>query len=90
MDASHQKEFIITYTGTMADYYRPQVFLQALKQTVQNFPEVPFCFRFAGVLAGSIRNEMEGLGLLSITEDLGYVSHEKAVQLLFLQRYCCL
>lgn len=83
VNAAPQKEFIITYTGTMADYYRPQVFLQALKQTVQKFSDVSFRFRFAGVLAGSIRNEIEAADLLSITEDMGYVSHEKAVQLLF-------
>ena len=82
VDAAPQKEFVITYTGTMADYYRPQIFFQALRQAVQSFPEVSFRFRFAGVLAGSIRTEMEVLGLLSITEDMGYVSHEQAVKLL--------
>ncbi|GAA4754864.1 glycosyltransferase family 4 protein [Flavisolibacter ginsenosidimutans] len=81
--AAPQKEFVITYTGTMADYYRPQVFIESLKHTTQKFPGVSFRFRFAGVLAGSIRNEIDAAGLLSITEDMGYVPHEKAVQLLF-------
>jgi glycosyltransferase involved in cell wall biosynthesis len=80
--APKQKEFVITYTGTMADYYRPQVFIEALALTVQNFPDVPFRFCFAGVMAGSIRCELEAAGLLPILEDRGYLSHEKAVQLL--------
>ncbi len=78
-----QTEFVITYTGTIADYYKPEVFIEAFSQVVKKFSDVPFRLRFAGVLAGSIRSEIKAAGLLSITEDMGYLSHEDAVQLLF-------
>lgn len=77
-----QTEFIITYTGTIAGFYQPEVSIEALKTVVQAFPQVPFRLRFAGVLSGSIKSLIVSLGLDSIFEDIGYVSHKEAVALL--------
>lgn len=77
-----QTAFAITYTGTIADFYRPEVFVEALSTVVQTFPEVPFRLRFAGVLSRSIRSLIVSSGLEPILDDLGYVSHKQAVELL--------
>lgn len=77
-----QDAFVIAYTGTIADYYQPQVFIAALKNTVKKFPEVLIRFRFAGVLADNIRADLDRAGLLPLTEELGYVSHKEAIRVL--------
>lgn len=77
-----QNRFVITYTGTMAGYYQPEVFIEALRRVVQKFPAVPFRFCFAGVMAESIRAEITAAGLTAIVDDRGYLPHQKAVELL--------
>ena len=77
-----QKEFIITYTGTIADFYQPEVFIQALKAVVAKFPNVPFRLRFAGVLSDDIKTKITDVGLAPLLEDLGYLSHQQALQLM--------
>lgn len=77
-----QEQFIITYTGTIADYYQPEIFLTALKKTKDKFPDVSFRLRFAGIVSGSIKNFILASGLETCFEDLGYVSHAEVIQLL--------
>ncbi|NTS42209.1 glycosyltransferase family 4 protein [Flavisolibacter sp. BT320] len=77
-----QEQFIITYTGTIADYYHPEVFIAALQKTVNAFPEITFRLRFAGILSDNIRNAIFAAGLEEIFEESGYVSHKEAIQLL--------
>jgi glycosyltransferase involved in cell wall biosynthesis len=77
-----QEQFIITYTGTIADFYQPEVFIKTLAQTVKVFPEVSFKLRFAGILSGSIKELILAEGLETVLQDLGYVRHSEAIQLL--------
>ena len=74
-----QKEFIITYTGTLADYYHPGIFFRALKNVITKYSHITFTLRFVGVVADSIQEELEKEGLGTILDVTGYVSHEKAV-----------
>lgn len=77
-----QDRFIITYTGTIAGFYQPEIFIAALKIVVGKFPEVTFCLRFAGVLPDGIKSKIIDAGLKNILEDLGYISHHQSVKLL--------
>ena len=74
-----QNKFCITYTGTMADYYKPEVFFHALKTIVNQFPEIPFQLRLVGIIAGTIQKKIVQAGLKDILDVTGYISHEKAV-----------
>ncbi|MDB5208037.1 MAG: glycosyltransferase family 4 protein [Flavisolibacter sp.] len=77
-----QDQFIITYTGTIANFYQPQVFITALKGVTDKFPEVSFRLRFAGILSGDIKEAIINAGLNSILDDLGYLSHHESILLL--------
>lgn len=80
--AKVQGAFVITYTGTIADFYQPLVFISALKKVVQNFPGIKFKLRFAGVLSTGIKQQIFNAGLENILEDFGYVSHKQSIELL--------
>jgi glycosyltransferase involved in cell wall biosynthesis len=71
--------FVITYTGSIADFYEPGVFIEALKSTVHRFPKTKFVLRFVGVLSGGIREHIVAAGLGGILEETGYVSHAVSV-----------
>jgi glycosyltransferase involved in cell wall biosynthesis len=77
-----QKKFCITYTGTMADYYQPQIFFHALKSIAEQNPDIPFELRFVGIIAETIQENIVQAGLREILEVTGYISHEKAVSYL--------
>lgn len=74
--------FIITYTGTLADSYEPEVFWTALKRTVEANPEIPFLLRFVGELSPGIQARLKEMGLEKNFEYTGYVSHAEAVKLM--------
>jgi glycosyltransferase involved in cell wall biosynthesis len=78
-DPTPQKKFCITYTGTMADYYKPEIFFKALITITAKYPDIPFQLRFVGIIAESIQEDIMKTGLKEILEVTGYVSHEKAV-----------
>ncbi|HYH14372.1 MAG TPA: glycosyltransferase, partial [Flavisolibacter sp.] len=75
-------QFTITYTGSIADFYEPEVFFRALKQIKQNYPQVQFCLRFVGVLSAGIRENIKKLQLDTILDEVGYVSHKRSIQYL--------
>lgn len=75
-------EFIITYTGTIADYYHPEVFLKALKNVTEKNPGINYKIRFVGILASRIKDNILNLGLERNLEEIGYVSHDKSIQYL--------
>jgi glycosyltransferase involved in cell wall biosynthesis len=77
-----QERFIITYAGTIANFYEPEVFISALKSLVDKFPEVQFRLKFAGILSGDIKNSIIKAGLESILDELGYISHQQSIKLL--------
>ncbi len=77
-----QSEFSITYTGSIADFYEPQVLIYALKNIMEKYPEVPVRIRFVGVLSGGIKNEIIKSGFQHILKEEGYVSHAASIQYL--------
>lgn len=77
-----EHEFVITYTGTIADYYHPEVFLEALKNVKEKNPDVRFKLRFVGILSDGIKSKIHELGLSDILNDVGYVSHEDSIKYL--------
>jgi glycosyltransferase involved in cell wall biosynthesis len=77
-----QDEFVITYAGSIADYYHPEVFVHALKNVVDRHPNVPIKMRFVGVLADGIREHIVKSGLENILEEVGYVPHQESIRYL--------
>lgn len=75
-------EFVITYTGTIADYYDPDVFLEALKEVKEKNPDVKYKLRFVGILSDGIKHRIHELGLSDILNDVGYVSHDDSIKFL--------
>lgn len=75
-------EFVITYTGTIADYYNPDVFLEALKEAKEKNPYVRYKLRFVGILSEGIKHKIHELGLSDILNDVGYVSHDDSIKYL--------
>ena len=75
-------EFIISYTGTLAESYNPLVFFRALKKITTRFPEVKFKMRFIGNPDLSLIEHIKKLSLINILDLVPTVSHEKSVQYL--------
>ncbi|MEJ7914318.1 MAG: glycosyltransferase family 4 protein [Chitinophagaceae bacterium] len=76
------EEFTITYTGSIADFYDPQVLLDALKSVLPLFPSLPFTLRFVGVLSGGIKQNIIDSGLERYLQETGYLPHQEALSFL--------
>jgi len=72
-------EFIITYTGTLAESYNPSVFFNALKKITSKFPEVKFNLRLIGNPALSLIEDIKKLTLSHSLEHIPTVTHEESV-----------
>jgi len=77
-----KKEFIITYSGTIADSYCIDEFLSSLAEFVKFNPEFPLKLRFVGKVAAGIKTQIKQLSLRKYTEYIAYVSHQKAIRYL--------
>lgn len=71
--------FRITYVGTMADSYRPQAFLYAMKDLMQAEPDAPIRLRMVGSSATLLPAFVAELGLSSVIEYIPHVAHAEAV-----------
>ncbi len=73
------ERFTISYTGTMSDYYQPEVFFRALSILIKNNPTVPIDFVFIGSVSAQIKEVATNLlgGHISF---LPPVSHKKIVK----------
>lgn len=80
---TEQEKFTITYTGTIAQYYHPETFFTALQKVVKRYPALPVTLKIVGIMAESIKAQIAALGLSSILDDKGYISHKEAVEELF-------
>ena len=79
-DISPPKDvFRITYVGTMADSYKPEVFLIALSQLIKSNPEINIQLRLVGSVAAGLRATIDQHSLSGRVEMIGHVSHHKAV-----------
>ena len=71
--------FQITYVGSIADSYKPEIFFEVMKRVVDEFDDVKFRLNFVGSIPASV-NQLINLNRLDkITEFISYVSHEKAI-----------
>lgn len=80
---SPENEFVITVTGTMPENYNPFAFIDVLKETVDEFPEVKFKLRLVGNAADSVTEYIINCGLKENLEIIPTVAHEKAIEYLF-------
>ncbi len=73
--------FIITYAGTLADSYRPEVFAEALRLLDRNkTPKLKV--RFVGSVTPAIKSHFESRGVADLLEILPYVKHYRSVEYL--------
>lgn len=74
--------FTLTYTGTIGDTYRPEVFFDALRLLLDRRPEANIRFRVAGKLSPTQEAYAREKGLGHLLELPGYVPHDESVNLL--------
>ncbi len=79
---SLSEEFVITYSGTISEKYKPQVFFKVLARIIKLYPDLPLKFRLAGNISSSIEREIKEHGLHDIFVYYGYVNHEELARLL--------
>lgn len=73
------KEFVITYTGTMSDEYHPEVFFDALKDVLKEQKNVKCVLQIVGGrVSESIKNHITETGIF--VDYVDYVHHDKIVQ----------
>ncbi len=70
----------ITYVGTMADTYKPEIFFNALKSCIEEYPEKKIKFRFVGATPWTIKEKAKELGIEDHCEWIGHVDHGEAIQ----------
>lgn len=77
-----QSKFTVSYVGTMADTYRPEVFFEALAEIKSIHPDRQIRFRFVGNapdgLREMIKSKCDGIEL----EWKGHVDHAQAVSMM--------
>ncbi|MBL7922562.1 MAG: glycosyltransferase, partial [Bacteroidia bacterium] len=71
--------FTITYVGTMAELYRPEVFFRVFRSLLTKHPEINLRFRFVGNAPWTLRKMVEDMGLAASCEWIGHVSHADAI-----------
>ncbi len=72
--------FTISYVGTMADTYRPEVFFEAFSRLVKKHPDKNLRFRFIGNIPWPVKKQAEEYGISSNCEWNGHVTHEEAIR----------
>jgi glycosyltransferase involved in cell wall biosynthesis len=77
-----QEKFIITYTGTIADSYNPEVFFEALKPVIDKNTEIKFVIRFVGNLSSGLHQYVKKLDLEKYLEVIPMVSHDESINYL--------
>lgn len=73
------EQFVISYVGSIAAYYQPEVFFEAIKEVVNN-TSCNIQIQFIGVTSPVIRELIYKYNLQNNYNEVGYVNHEKAVQ----------
>lgn len=77
-----EKEFLITYTGTITENYNIDVFLKVLAYLRSVHSDISFKLRFVGQASEGIKQRVEKAGLLGITEYIPHVPHQEAIKYL--------
>ncbi len=81
ISAPSADEFVITYTGTIADSYNPKAFFRALKRLITD-DSVKLKMRFVGMVSEGVQTMISACGIDSITEYTGTVSHDQSLEYL--------
>lgn len=77
-----KKSFVITYSGTIADQYDVDVFLEELKRLKEKHSAIPVKIRFVGKVSEGIQAKLAKNELKEHCEFVGYVSHEESISYL--------
>jgi glycosyltransferase involved in cell wall biosynthesis len=77
---ARQEIFTVTYSGSIADFYQPDIFFSALGKIRKRHPDIAFRLEFAGILSDGIRKMAVENNLLDIFVETGYLSHQEAVK----------
>ncbi|WP_231590616.1 glycosyltransferase family 4 protein [Hymenobacter terrenus] len=72
----------ITHTGTITELYHIGRLLEAIAACAARHPDVPLRLRFVGQVSAELRGQIEHAGLLSATEFIAFVPHDKSVEYL--------
>jgi len=72
-------EFVITYTGTMADNYEPLAFFKAIRELKDNQKNLNIKVRLVGLISDGITQIIKDLKLETLVTVTGYLPHKKAV-----------
>ena len=79
-EAAVNEFFTITYTGTIADSYRPEIFFESFAKASQDHPEKKLKLRFVGGRTEQVGALVRKYNLEAITEFIAHVAHEKAIE----------
>ncbi len=80
--SSPVNQFVITYTGNLASNYPGDVFLNVLKQLIDQNPAVKIIFRFVGVFPTQLNDLIHTLQLETSIEHIEYVEHSQVFKYL--------
>ncbi|HRH66881.1 MAG TPA: glycosyltransferase, partial [Bacteroidia bacterium] len=72
--------FLVTYVGTIADSYNPEIFFSSFRSVRDNHPNVPMRILFVGSLSSQVLEFVAKYGLNENIEITGHVSHDRAVR----------
>ncbi len=81
-EKSSGRSFIISYTGTLADSYNPNIFFHALKKVTETIPETEIKLRFVGNPSSSLIEYAKSISLSKSIELIPTVSHDESVKFL--------
>jgi len=82
-------EFLITYAGTLADIYNPEVVFQVLRSLVNKYVDIcPIRLLFVGKIADDIKKMPQKYGVGEQVSYIDYVPHAEIVQ--YLRNTTCL
>jgi glycosyltransferase involved in cell wall biosynthesis len=76
------KDFVISYTGTLADSYDPDVFLRALKKAIENTRGIRIFLHLIGNPSESVMKKAAELLIADCVKFTPTVTHDKSVQML--------
>ncbi|MFA5418071.1 MAG: glycosyltransferase family 4 protein [Bacteroidales bacterium] len=82
--STKNKKFTIAYTGTLAENYHIEGFLNAMRALIKNHGESGICLQFVGRVTEKYRHLIEGSVLKAVCSFTGHVDHETSIG--FLQK----
>lgn len=71
--------FVVSYVGTMADTYKPDVFFKSFAEIVKKHPHQKIRFRFIGNAPWTLKKLTEEYGIENYCEWIGHVNHDEAI-----------